>query len=278
MPPDEIVPARADAPADPAATDAAPVVETTDPEPAKPHPLQPGGVRYTQLVDQRNRERERAAGLETEARMLREQLEAVQRSAQSSGPKALSLQEIQAAHDRGEIDAVRAADLIADTRTRESETRILAALAQQEQTRTAATEIRAYVDRAPALNDSGSPEFRRVRDAAVEIAAEMRRPMSDPLVQRRALREALGPVEKLTARRDAREFDRRTADAGVEMGGMGSGPSGRPGAPQDPLTIIQKVDPNQWAFWEQYGVPMADRKVEAKYVEARLRTRGKWPA
>ena len=270
----EGIPARADAPADPAATDAAapPPEETPALETPKPHPLQPGGVRFEEVYG-------RWKTAEGRAQELERQLEA-ERTArpQTPPPRAPSLQEIQAAHERGEIDAVRAADLVADTRARESETRILAALAQREQTQTASTEIRAYVDRVPALGDTGSAEFRRVRDAAVEIAAEMRRPMSDPLVQRRALREVLGSVEKLTARRDASEFDRRTADAGVEMGGMGAGPTNRPGARQDPLTIIQKVDPNQWAFWEKYGVPMADRKLEAPYVEARLRKRGTWPA
>lgn len=252
--PDEIVPPNAETPEGSAVEAPLEGVEAPDggEGSAEPHPLQDGGKRFKQVNDQKKeaqRERDAAiaarAALETEARMLREQLEAVQRQQPpASAPKPLSRQDIHAAVQNGEIDTFRAAELIADVVARESEQRTLAALAQREKVQAASTEVQAYMTRVPALADRTSDEFQRVATAAQELAADMGRTVADPVVQRRALQIALGPLERFTAKAKAEGYDRRTADPGGVLP-AGGGPAQPPA--KDPLKGAPRAFVDYWA-------------------------------
>ena len=133
----------------------------------------------------------------------------------------------------------------------------------QEKTRTATQEIRTYLDRVPSLANQSSPEFTKGALVAWEIGDELGLPVSDPRVQRRALREVFGTPEKLTETGRVQEFGRTQAATHTEISGGGQSVTGKH-TQVDPL---KDVDQRYLQEWERLGYTRERMIQEAKYIK-----------
>ena len=193
-----------------------PVVETT------PHPLEPGGKRFDEVYG-------RMKSAEREAMEMRDRLTRLEGQAQVlAQPKPASQktwyepQELQTLVDQGRITPAVMADQIAWQRNQQGQQQVMQTLKWQQTAQTALTEVNQYIEKMPALGQTSSPEFSRVARAAHEIADEMGLTVQDPRVQRRALRETFGTLDKMTKVETTGKFNRDHADTHAETGGGGS--------------------------------------------------------
>lgn len=232
-----------------------------DPGAEPKHPLAPGGQRFEQVyAKMRDAERENQA--------LRERMAAIEgrlsaqpaQQTQLQPPvKFYSAKELDAFVEAGQMSPLEAADRLAWQRQQEG----LAVAAQQRQYEAKLTragdEVRAYTQKLPNLLNTQTEEFRRLAASAYEVAEDMGLSVGDARVQRRALREVFGPLERLTEKGRAREFDRRSAD-GFSDTSRGSGASGDS---NDPLA---KVPREFLEDWKRRGYSKDQMLAEAKYV------------
>lgn len=211
----------------------APVVETE----RKPHPLEPGGPRfeevYRKLKDSERREDD-----------LRRQLSETKPAPkpEAAQPQYYTQDQLQALLDAGRITPAQMAGQLALQSKELAKQEIKQELRQDTARSSALSEVNDFMAKVPALNDQSSDEFRRVARAAYEIADETGLDVRDPRVQRRALREALGPVDKLTKVSAAREFSREHADTFAERGGGGGSQTRK----ADPLKDIPQTQKDHW--------------------------------
>ena len=243
------------------------VVEPTEtaPEPeAQPHPLEEGGKRFNEVYG-------RMKSAERETMELRDRLARVEGQQQIlSRPVApqqktyYEPQELQVLVDQGRITPAVMADQIAWQRQQQGNQQVLQTMRWQETARTALTEVNQYIEKMPALTSTSSPEFGRVAKAAHEIAEEMGLTVQDPRVQRRALRETFGTLEKLTKVDTAGRFNREHADTHAETGGGGGRQES--GGKADPLKGIPKA---QIEFWRSKNYTQKQMEAEAPFVRRR---------
>ena len=247
-----------------------PVAETPPVEPiteVEPHPLEPGGKRFQEVYGDWRREQQARERAEQEAAALRAQVASQQRPQGPVGPVIYTPQQLQQAVDQGLVTPMVAADILSRQNSEAAATRTALqveqarTLAQKQQA--AGTEVNQYIDRIPALLDRGSQEFRKVEQAANSISDEMGLPVTDLRVQRRALREVYGTLDRITQANTDRESSRRASLPHVES---------TPGGTRNPGT--QKVD-DAWKkdvpgryfeFWKKQGYSEARMKDEAKYI------------
>lgn len=207
---DPIVPAADDAPAPEPDVDAAP----PDTE-GEPHPLEPGGKRFSEVYgDMKDARRE--------AQELRERLARLEGASTVTQPppkvedRFYTAEELQALVDGARISPAKMADQLAWQRAELKGRAIVEQQAVEAKRQHALSEVNKYVDHLPALLNQSSPEFVRAARVAREIADELGRQPDDPIVQRRALREAFGPLDKLEQAKVTRESTRRSADTHAE--------------------------------------------------------------
>ncbi len=124
-------------------------------------------------------------------------------------------------------------------------------------------EVNQYIQKLPALTNTSSPEFQKVAGAAQEIAEEMNLNIQDPRVQRRALRETFGSLEKIAQVSDVRSFDRANADTHSASGGGGGAQLKKS---KDPLAGVPK---QQIDYWKSKGYSQEAMEKEAPYVKRR---------
>lgn len=228
--PDEIVPATADAAAPSAPAEPAPAApEDAAPADPAPHPLQPGGVRFEEVYG-------KWKAAEAERALLREELERertvkAEAATKAATPPTFTVEQIRAALDAGQIDTTTASYYFA---VQAKEQAIQEFEARQRVSR-AVEDVQAYRAKVPGLADPTSETYQQVATTARELAAEMNRPVTDPIVQRRAVQMVVGPIEKVGARARAAEVDRQRSDpGGVLTPGSGGGPAPK----ADPLRGI----------------------------------------
>ena len=209
--------------------------ETPAPETATPHPLEPGGKRFEQVYG-------RMKQLEGENLSLREQ--ASTKAAPPAAPqqKIWTPQELQTLVDEQKISSALMADQLAYQRAAHMQAQTIQHLEQRGRVQGAEAEVRQYIEKVPKLNDTGSEEFTRVRTAAYEISQEMGRPVTDPIVQRRALREVFGDPSKLAKVTQAETFARDHADTFAETGGGG----GTATPNKDPFKGVPAAQMQHW--------------------------------
>lgn len=162
---------------------------------------------------------------------------------QQQQPQFYTHEQLQTALDNGRITPAAMAAQLAWQQKEAGKQELRQELSQASVRDAAIKEVRLYLDRVPQLGSDSSQEFQNVRRSAQEIAEETGWPVSDPRVQRRALREVFGSPDKLTKVSDAREFDRQHADRHVEMGGGGSRPADKK---DDPLKQVGDTWLNYW--------------------------------
>lgn len=238
-----------------------------EPEPApdaKPHPLEPGGERFNEVYGRMKDAERREADMRERLARVEGAQQAQQKPPQQ--PQTYTNEQLQALVDQGRITHAQMADQIAWQRQQQGEQALETKLNMRERSRNAFQEVETYLSKVPALADQSSPTFREVAKSAREISTDLGRDVSDPIVQRLALRATLGPVEKLTATRQARDYDRQHADTFTETGGRGGG--AEPVKPNggDPL---KGVDPAYIAEWKRRGYTQEQMVAEAKYINPR---------
>ena len=242
--------------------------ETPNTEVAQQTEADPVEEKLDRIVAQRlGKYAERTRTAEAEAGMLRERVARLEGQAEKAKatPAVYTVQQLQAAVDAGQISPALMADQIAWQRTEQAKREVRQEFVREQKVGTASNEIHQYTEKVPALLDSASDEYRRVYRAAAEIAEELDRPVTDPIVQRRALREVLGGLDKVAAVKAERQFDRANADTHAEAGGGGAPVKGG-----DPL---KHIDPVRMAFWKQRGYTREQMIEEAKYVTRPVRSR-----
>lgn len=217
-----------------------------------PHPLAPGGVRFEEVVSEKNR-------YKAEAEMLRSQVAAFQvREVPRPQPeKVWSAQELQGLVDAGRITPAQMSDQLSIQRGRESEERVVQRLRTERVLEAAQQDVNAFLRIEPEV--LLKPE---VLAAARDIQQETGWSVEDPRLAKRALKEVYGSAEKLAAARKAGEYSRRNADTHAETGGMQTGGGG--GAPRP--NALKDVHPSYLEEWKRRGYTEAEMIEEAKYI------------
>lgn len=242
---------------EPIETPAEPVVEpgvgapsAVEPQPI--HPLEPGGERFNEVYA-----RMRAAEAERDAaqRELRAQRPP---TPTAPAPQTYTPQQLQAMVDAAQITPAQMAAQLVIQGKAEAKAEMRQEWQVQQRSGRANDEVREYLKRAPALMNPSSPEFAKVSSAAWEIADELGLEVQDPRVQRRALREVMGTLDKVptvSARAPA-------PYAETQVGG------GTPG--QRPADSVFKGIPEwQLAYWRTQGYSQKDMEAEAKVFHDR---------
>ena len=252
-----------------------PVEQTTVADPATetqetahptetPHPLQPGGVRFEEVYGKWKAEERAAQMLREENDRLRTQPQAPQ--TQSQTPQFYTQDQLQKFVDEGKISLAQMSGQLALQAKELAKQEMRAELAQTSRVTSAQAEINEYISKLPKLNDTASPEFQKVTRVAWEIAGELGLDVKDARVQKRALREAFGPLDRITSAERTREYDRRHADTHTETGGGG-------GTRQTQADPLKNVEPARIEFWKSRGYTREQMIEEARFIRRPLRTR-----
>src|SRR6185295_1365791 len=109
-------------------------------------------------------------------------------------------------------------------------------------------EVNLFIEKLPALRDVNSAEFAKVRDVAYEVADDMNLPVTDFRVQRRALKQVYGSVERIASNGAARETARAASVSHTETS---VGSSGKAAAPKD--DALKGVSQKYIDFWTKKG-------------------------
>jgi hypothetical protein len=165
--------------------------------------------------------------------------------------------------DRGQITPAKAAEQLAWQQAQLAQRELLATQATQMRVQEAGREVNQYKDKIPALLNPSSPEMAKVSRAVYEIASDMNLPTSDLRVQRRALRETFGSLDKITKTSEVREMTRRSADTHAET--SSSAGSAKPPS-KDPLSGISQ---RHLEHWKRMGYTRQQMIEEAKYIRPR---------
>ena len=220
------------------------------------HPLAPGGVRFEEVVREKNEWKAQTADLR--ARLAT--LENPPRQEPAKAPTFYTAEQLQQAVDAGQITHAKMADQLAWQRAESMRQQVVTETQLNQKRASATAEITQYTDRVPALADSTSPEFLRAARAAAEIADDMGWDIRDPRVQRQALRQTFGSLDRLAASDKTREYDRQHADTAMETRGGGRGTPPKP----DPFAVVPKPLMDEW---KRLGYTPEQMKEELKYVD-----------
>mgnify|MGYP001607787052 CR=1 FL=1 len=238
-----------------------PVVET---EVVEIHPLEPGGKRFQEVYGDWRSEQQRAQRAEAEIAALRQQMQP--RQPQQYTPEQIAAY-LQQQIDQGQITPMAAANALSQFNARQVATQTAM---QVEQIRTqgaklqaAGTEVNQYIARVPSLKDTNSDEFKRVSEAAYSASDDMGLPVTDLRVQRRALREVYGTLDKMAKNDGERESSRRASLPHVETS---AGGTRQPAAPAGADAWKKDVPADYLTYWKQRGYSEQQMKDEAKYV------------
>ena len=237
-------------------TTANPVV-TPEPviEDVKPHPLAPGGERFAEVYRDMQQARRDQARLEGEIAELRRQ-----QQVQPKQPQTYTREDLDQMVKDGKISVAVMADQLAWQRSNEMREQVRREERLENTQRAALNEVNDYIDRLPALNNTSSQEFAKVKRAAEGIADEMGLDMRDPRVQRRALREAFGTLDRVKAAIKAEDRS-RSNDGSADTGGGGG--AAQTAAATDSLKGVPKA---YVEHWQRLGYTAEQMKEEAKFV------------
>ena len=161
-----------------------------------------------------------------------------------------SLDQIQAAVDRGQITPMQATDLISRQNAQAAAVRAQQMAAYARRAQTVGKDVEQYLAKHPKLRDPESPEFRKVADRARELSADLGIPADDLRIHRTAMRQVLAGSQPMTP---------KAAPA----------TNAPPANKNDPLASI----PKQYReHWEKWGYSREKMLAEAKYITRAPRT------
>ena len=233
----------------------------TEPEPTpETHPLEPGGARFNEVYARMKQAEERAARMEGAYQQLQQQ-----QRPQPQGPVYVAPEQLQALVDQGRITPMQAADLLSRQNAQAAATQTVTQAVQLQGLATklqaANAEVNQYISKVPNLRDNTSQEFQRVAEEAYRLSDDMNLPVTDPRVQRAALRAAYGTLDKIAATQTARA---QTRDASLPHVETRTG--GRPATPASGTDPLKDVDPTYLAYWERKGYSRDRMLEEAQYI------------
>lgn len=230
------------------------------------HPLAEGGVRfeevYARMKAAEEREREKDARLaRLEGAMQARQPQQVQFTSEQAADF------LQAKVDRGELTPMQAANALSKLNAQQAavNTTMQAVQMQQLNARlaSASQEVNTYIEKVPALRNNASLEFAKVSEAAYALSDDMGLPVSDLRVQRAALRQVYGGLDRMASAAGARRESREASLPHTETHVGGS--AGKVAAKGD--EAWKKDVPAEYlAFWEKRGYSAERMKQEAPYV------------
>lgn len=238
-----------------------PAVEPVAVEPAaaEPHPLDPGGKRFNEVYRDMREATRRADALEAEVNALK---------AKAAPPAAAQTfytpGQLQTMVDAGQVTPALMAAQLAWQQGQQVKAEVRQEMQIEGRITAAKREVSEYVAKLPKLLDETSPEFRRAHQAAIDVAEDMGLKLDDPRVQRRALREAFGQLDRVTAVQRTNAQAASNADTYVETGGGGGGQTNTVAA--DPLKSVPGV---YLEHWKQLGYTREQMIEEAQYITPR---------
>ncbi len=233
-----------------------PVVET--PEVVEPHPLAEGGARFNEVYARMKQAEERATRMEG-------MLAAQQRPQQPQQQQVYNAAQLQVMVDRGQVTPMEASDYLAQLHARAQALQTTTAAIQMQQlnakVQAAAEEVNTFISKVPSLRDTNSAEFQKVAQIAYQTAEDMGLPATDFRVQRAALRQVYGSVERITSNGQARQQSREASLPHTETAMGGSGKTVVKGD-----DALKGVSQKYIDFWTKKGYTRERMIQEAKYV------------
>lgn len=231
------------------------------------HPLEPGGKRFTEVYAEMQDARREAQAMRERVARLEGQQSVTQQQAQPK-QEFYTAEQLQGYVDAGKISPAKMADQLAWQRAELKGREMVQQQHVMARHQTALNEVNQYIAKMPALMNQGSPEFATVARAAREVAEDMGLSVDNPVVQRRALREAFGSIDKVAKQTQAREVARQGSDTFTETSGGGGGDTDTTAA-KNPL---KGVPQHYLDHWKRVGYTHQQMVDEAKYIKPR-RTR-----
>lgn len=246
-----------------------PVVEPVEPvvEPAvepEVHPLEEGGRRFNEVYARMKAAEERER--EKDARLAR--LEGMAQVAQRPQvqQQVYTPEQLQVLVDQGRVTPMAAANYLAQQHAQQAAMQTTSAAIQLQQLNAkvtqAANEVNAFIDKVPSLRDTQSAEFQKVSQVAYQTAEDMGLPVTDFRVQRAALRQVYGSIERIASNGAARETAR---SASVPHTETGVGGTNRPAASKGD-DALKGISQKYIDFWTKKGYSRERMVEEAKYV------------
>ena len=246
--------------------------EVVTPEPEvvtpEPHPLEEGGVRFNEVYRQMKEERDARQRAEAEAAALRTQYRQPAQPQQFTSEQIASYLQTQV--DQGQITPMAAANALSQFNARKAATETAMQVegyrVQANKLQAAGAEVNAYMDRVPALRDTNSADFAKVRDAAYEASEDMGLPVTDLRVQRVALKQVYGSLSKMAKVEGDREQSRRASLPHTETATNGGQ---RVPAKGGDTAWKEGIPDKQMKYWKERGYTEQQMKDEARYVKRR---------
>lgn len=240
-----------------------PAAAAVEPEPAKPHALEPGGERFQQVwarakaaEARMQEERDARIAAETEARILRESRD---KSDQPKAEKELSWTELKALVTDGKLSESEALEyrekVVAEKAAKAAEQRITSKLTSQSTAARIDAEIERYKDAIPDVNVLGTDE-RKKFDTAFRFQVEFAG--MDPkshTTQLTALREVYGPPERAVQYAKTKGKGTSGAESYADTSNGGRGPAPATKAWHDKLPAHEKAHYERMIERGRYGEP-----------------------
>ena len=238
-----------------------PVVAEVEPV-AEVHPLSEGGARFNEVYARMKAAEDRAQRMEG---FIQAQQQQHTQQRQPTGPVVFSHQQLQQSVDQGQITPMAAADILASQRSQQN---AVAVTVEAERMRTlndkiikAGNEVNQFIERIPSLRDNMSAEFQKVATAAYAAADDMGLPVTDVRVQRVALKQVYGSLERVAQQSKDKQVSRDASLPHVESNVGSAGKQVDKGA--DPLKGV----PSEYLeFWKKKGYTRERMIDEAQYV------------
>jgi hypothetical protein len=235
-----------------------PDAATTDA--TKTHPLEPGGERFTEVyASWKTAERELAL---KDAEIARLHARPAAAAVAAAAPTVFSENQLQAWVDEGKITPAKMAAQLAWQSKEQGKAEMRQEADTARKFASAADEVQAFMAKVPALADERSPDYGRVKRAAFDVADDMGLTIQDPRVQRRALREVFGTLDKADATQGAVDRSRRTD--GIPVDGGASGAGGRWSSAGD--GALKDVPQAYLQHWERLNYSPEQMAEEAKWI------------
>jgi len=237
-----------------------------EPEP-EPHPLAEGGARFNEVYARMKAAEAAAAQANERIARLEGAAQARQQPVQQYTSEQVA-DYLQNQVDRGAMTPMQAANALSQFNAQRTAQSVVAQTVQMQtvgsKMQAALNEVNQYVAKIPALKDTSSKAFQAVSEAANRISDDLGFPVTDVRVQRQALREAFGSLERLAAAEQTRQQSRGDSLPHVEVTPGGVRNPVKPNAAADAL---KDVPPEYIAFWKKRGYTEEQMKAEAAYVK-----------
>lgn len=229
---------------------------TSTAETPKVHPLEPGGERFTEVYAQWKAAERALQAKDQEIAAMRQQ-------AQSAAPPPQPFyteQQLQSWVDAGQITQAKMAAQLAWQAKEQAKQELKQELLVEKRMTSAADEVRQYMDAVPALLNESSREHAQVKRIALDIADDLGRSIQDPVVQRRALREVYGSLDRVKASGGAVDHMRRSELPPIDA------PGGGRESTQRTDTGLKGVPAHYVKHWERLNYTPEQMAEEAKWI------------